>query len=417
MRAESRNGASEGSARGSPGWGRFAVAAGVLGLLAAVIAWQAAAAAAGVLKVRFGGDQAETRMVIELDSATSARVLADGDGDRRLVLRFDKISAAGMDGKGRGLVGAWSLDRSSRLTLDLTRNARIVRRFLLPPSDGVPAYRYVIDLAADGGAAERAPPPQPAPAAQARFGLDQLVEASLRSRPAAEAKPIRLKRVIVIDAGHGGHDPGALGATSREKNVTLAAALALKKRLERNGRYRVVLTRSTDTFVPLETRVQIAREANADLFISLHADSAGDPQTRGATVYTLSEQGTDRAAKRVFSGGSFIDVDLPGRDRSVKQILLDLTQRATKNQSGAFAELLLSSIADDTPLLRRSHRDAGFVVLLAPDVPAVLMEMGFMSSPADEANLNSSSQRARLMDAVGDSIDEYFADQLRYASN
>ena len=357
MRAEVKQGV--GNAR----WRRCAFAVAALGVLAAGIAWQAAAAAAGVLKVRFGGDQVETRMVIELDRSTSANLVSADGGDRRLVLRFDKVSAAGgMDGRGLGLIGAWKLDRGANLTLDLTRNARIKRRFLLPPSAGAPSYRYV------------------------------------------------------IDAGHGGNDPGAIGKTSREKDVTLAAARALKRRLETSGRYRVVMTRDRDAYVPLETRVQIARQANADLFISLHADAAADAQTRGATVYTLSEQGTDRAARRVFSGGSFIDVDLPGRDRAVKQILLDLTQRATKNRSGAFAEMLLSEISDKTTLLRRSHRDAGFVVLLAPDVPAVLMEMGFMSNRDDERGLNDAAHRNGVMNAVGDSIDTYFARQVRYAA-
>ncbi len=393
-------------------WGRCALVIGALSILAAGVAWQAAAAAAGVLKVRFGGDQLETRMVIELDRSTSARLVAGDRGDRRLVLRFDRLSAAGgMDGQGSGLIGAWKLDRGANLTLDLTRDARIKRRFLLPPSQGAPTYRYVIDVVADV-------PLRPAPPVlrPAEHSLDALINASLQTRPAADSNPIALKKVIVIDAGHGGSDPGALGRSSREKDVTLAAARSLKRRLEASGRYRVVMTRDRDAYVPLETRVQIARQSNADLFISLHADAAADAQTRGATVYTLSEQGTDRAARRVFSGGSFIDVDLPGRDRAVKQILLDLTQRATKNRSGAFAEMLLSQISDKTTLLRRSHRDAGFVVLLAPDVPAVLMEMGFMSNLDDERGLNNAAHRTRVMNAVGDSIDAYFARQVRYAA-
>ena len=397
-------------------WGRLAAVGAVLGLLAAGMAWQgaSAAASASALKVRFGGDQAETRVVIELDRATSAELTADGRLDHRMVLRFDHLSGPGrVDGKGRGLVTAWSLDGASRLTLDLTRPARVKRRFLLPPGEGAPTYRYVIDLASEGQAA---PAPVPQPAAAAVKNLDTLIEASLQLRPTAAANPIRLKKVIVIDAGHGGNDPGALGRAGPEKDVTLAAARALKRRLEQSGRYRVVLTRDRDIYVPLEARVQITRQAGADLFISLHADSAADPETRGATVYTLSEQGTDKAARQVFSGGSFIDVDLPGRDRAVKQILLDLTQRATKNQSGAFAEVLLSNISTETTLLGRSHRDAGFVVLLAPDVPAVLLEMGFMSNRDDEAILNDQARRLRLVDAVGDSIDAYFSGQVRYAS-
>jgi N-acetylmuramoyl-L-alanine amidase len=171
----------------------------------------------------------------------------------------------------------------------------------------------------------------------------------------------------------------------------------------------VVLTRQSDVYIPLETRVKIARSANADLFISLHADSGGDPKVRGATVYTLSDHGVDRATRSVFGGG-FIDVELPGRDLSVKQILLDLTQRSTRNRSGAFAETLLEHISTQTPLLRRSHRDAGYMVLLAPDVPAVLLEMGFITSPEDEAQLLDPEHRTKMMSAVGDAIEAYFAE-------
>jgi N-acetylmuramoyl-L-alanine amidase len=231
--------------------------------------------------------------------------------------------------------------------------------------------------------------------------------AAPRATPLKTVPPAR--KVVVIDAGHGGHDPGALGSRSHEKDVTLAAARTLKARLERTGRFKVVLTRDSDVYVPLESRVKIARGANADLFISLHADSGGDPKVRGATVYTLSDHGVDRTARSVFGGG-FINVQLPGKDLSVKQILLDLTQRTTRNRSGAFAETLLEHIGTETPLLRRSHRDAGYMVLLAPDVPAVLLEMGFITSPDDEGQLNDADHRERMMGAVGDAIEAYFAD-------
>jgi N-acetylmuramoyl-L-alanine amidase len=167
------------------------------------------------------------------------------------------------------------------------------------------------------------------------------------------------------------------------------------------------MTRDGDVYIPLEQRVTIARKSGADLFISLHADSGGNPNVRGATVYTLSSHGVDRTAKSVFGGG-FINVQLPGRDLSVKQILLDLTQRHTLNRSGAFAETLLEHISTKTALLQRSHRDAGYMVLLAPDVPAVLLEMGFITNPEDEATLNDREKRERLMDAVGEAIEAYF---------
>jgi len=177
------------------------------------------------------------------------------------------------------------------------------------------------------------------------------------------------------------------------------------------------MTRDSDTYVPLETRVQIARHADADLFISLHSDSGPDATMRGATVYTLSDKGSDKVTRNVMAENDwFINVNMPGRDRSVNQILLDLTQRATRNRSAAFAENLLDHIGGGVQLVRRSHRDAGFVVLLAPDVPAVLLEMGFITNLDDEHLLNDPAKRGRFMGAVAKSIDDYFSEQTRIAA-
>jgi len=369
----------------------------VLTVAAAIVSLGAAApgGASGVVKVRFGGDQQQTRVVLELDRSTRGRLMTDEAGDQ-MVLALPGIGVRdGLDGEGQGLVRSWSVDRAAgaaRVELRLTRQARVVRRFILAPAEGSPNYRYVVDLAAVG------------PVDQAA-----LVQVSARA-------PVKLKKVVVIDAGHGGKDPGALGKRSYEKDITLAAARALKKRLERDGRYRVVLTRSRDEFVPLEERVQIARRADADLFISLHADAGASPDIRGATVYTLSDKGSERVARKVINNDGFMNVSLPGRDRAVNQILLDLTQRATKNSSSAFAEMMVDKIGGETSLVERSRRDAGYVVLLAPDVPAVLLEMGFITSPRDEAGMEDAAHRARLMNAVGDSIDSFFLRQTRTAS-
>ncbi|HEY9217324.1 MAG TPA: N-acetylmuramoyl-L-alanine amidase, partial [Phenylobacterium sp.] len=215
--------------------------------------------------------------------------------------------------------------------------------------------------------------------------------------------------------GHGGKDPGAHGERAIEKDITLSAARALKARLERGGRYEVVLTRGTDVYVPLESRVKIARRADADLFISLHADAGSEADLRGASVYTLSDKASHRSAKFVNTEDWFVRANASG-DAGVRDILLDLTQRATKNRSAAFAEVLLDGIDDHTSLLRRSHREAGLAVLLAPDVPAVLLEMGFLTNVSDEAALRDSARRTRLMNAVGDSIDRYFESQTKLAA-
>lgn len=391
------------------GGGRCApvlMASVLLGVVVAVAlaAGQGRASGGGVTKVRFGGDSRETRIVVELGRSARGRLLS-APGEDSVVLALPGVDVPDdLQGKGLGLVRGWSVEEAAgaaRIELDLAGPAQVKRRFLLPPGDGVAGYRYVIDLAAAPGR----------PAAKAETGARPVLVAA--------AQPVRRpgKRVVVVDAGHGGNDPGASGGETREKMVTLAAARALKSRLERTGRYSVVLTREADVYIPLEARVGVARRAGADLFISLHADAGPDRVVRGASVYTLSEKGSDRAARKVMNRDDwFRDVSLPGRDPAVNRILLDLTQRATKNRSAAFARTLLERIDGRAALLQRSHRDAGFVVLLAPDVPAVLLEMGFITNPQDERLLNDPEGRARLMDGVAEAVDDYFEAEARPVS-
>ena len=350
-----------------------------------------------VLRVRFGGDAQRTRVVIDLEASTRGTVV-DAGGNGQLVVDLANIRAGrGQSGQGMGLVRAYRVAQSgsrSRVELALSGGVEVERRFLLSPGDGVDHYRYVIDLKATGGpSAAPVPPPQ-------------------RSAPVASTRSRRgdQRPLIVIDPGHGGRDPGASGQQSRESAVTLAAGLALKAELERTGRYRVIMTRQTDVYVGLPRRVEIARQAGADLFISLHADAGGDPATRGASVYTLSEQGAGRAV-REFTGRDdwHRELHLPGQDPSVDRILLDMTQRSTQNRSAWLARSLLGEIErGGHPMLRRSHRDAGLAVLLAPDVPAVLLEMGFVTNPEDERILMDERRRRELMRGVVRGIDDYF---------
>lgn len=342
-----------------------------------------------VMRVRFGGDAERTRVVVDLDRTSRGQVIQSGD-DGRVVLALSGVQPPrGMSGQGLGLVRGYRVAGSgaaARVELDLASSAEIERRFILPPGDGVTHYRYVVDLKATG----RAPTARPA-------------NRSAAPRPAE-------RPLVVIDAGHGGRDPGARGAHVNESEITLAAALALKQELERSGRYRVRLVRDSNTYVDLYRRVAIARQAGADLFISLHADAGSDPATRGASVYTLSEQGAGRAVREFTRGDNWHrNLNLPGRDPSVDRILLDMTQRATQNRSAVLARTLLTELeGSNHPMLRRSHRDAGLAVLLAPDVPAVLLEMGFITNPEDERLLNDARQRRRLMRAVAEGIDRYF---------
>lgn len=392
--------------------------------MALVVGLGAAAAPAktqpGLVKVRFGGDSNETRVVVELSRSATAKLVSSGD---MIVFDLPRIGLGDeREGRGQGLVKAWAADGtpgSARLKLELTRPAKVERRFLLAPSDGAANYRYVIDLRADGAPAKTAKPVEPAQAAP-KVSLGPMI-ASV-NKPKVEPvkfapKPLNLKKVIVVDAGHGGHDPGALGENVQEKAVTLAAAKALKAKLEANGRYKVVLTRGDDTFIPLDSRVQMARRAGADLFISLHADSGGNPATRGASVYTLSDKGTERVQRTLAAGDrGLFRVNAPGANLAVSQILLDLTQRATRNKSTSFAQMLMGRVSDEVPMLERSHRDANYKVLLAPDVPAVLLEMGFITNAQDEAFLSNAAKRERLAGAIAEAIDAYFSEETKLAS-
>jgi N-acetylmuramoyl-L-alanine amidase len=381
----------------------------------------------GVIKVRLGGDKAETRVVIDLSQSVSAKVDEANGAARQFVLFLPTVGASGvLQGEGRGLVRSWKIDNTSRggrLALRLDRPGVIRRRFLLPPTDTVSAYRYVIDIDADPGQGAPAVettsvltiPAEPAePAATAPTAVVTAAPVTMAPAPAPRAR--HSVKVVVIDAGHGGQDPGAQSATHEEKNITLPAARALAARLERDGHYKVVMTRSSDVYVPLEQRVQIARRAGADLFISLHADSGSDAAIHGASVYTLSDQAGGRVTQVLDRHEWFSRMAAREGDPAVGQILLDLTQRSTRNRSSVFAQMLVDRIAERVDVLPRSHRDAGYFVLLAPDVPAVLLEMGFISSPQDEKRLVDPAQRGRLMDAVSGAIDAYFAAQTRLAA-
>jgi len=223
--------------------------------------------------------------------------------------------------------------------------------------------------------------------------------------------------LIYIDPGHGGDDPGTVGHNGvYEKDVTIAVAKELQRQLVESGRYRVKLTRETDRFVALRDRFELARQDHADLFISLHADSNPFYDARGATVYTLSETASDAEAEAMAAKENKSDlidgVDLSNQNKAVTSILIDLAQRETKNRSAAFAELLVHDMAQVTLMLRHSHRFAGFAVLKAPDIPSVLIELGYLSDPQDEALLLSPAHRANLARAMLNAIDGYFSTEM-----
>lgn len=235
-----------------------------------------------------------------------------------------------------------------------------------------------------------------------------------RSLAAAPDRRRAALPLVVIDPGHGGRDPGAIGARgTQEKRITLAAALELRRQLLAAGRCRVVLTRTRDVFIPLGARVETARRREAALFLSLHADSA--PGARGASVYTLSETASDSLsaalAKRENRADRAGGLRLPSVSPEVGRILASLIRHETKAGSEHVARLVVGALEGQVRLLPNTHRRAGFVVLKAPDVPAALVEMGFLSHPQDEAALNRAPHRAKLARALAAAVHDFLATQ------
>lgn len=224
--------------------------------------------------------------------------------------------------------------------------------------------------------------------------------------------------LVVIDAGHGGHDPGAISphGGQREKVITLAIAKKIRNKMAATGRIRVALTREDDKFLVLQDRFGIARKLGADLFISIHADAAGSEQANGATVYTLSEVASDREAQRLASRENKADIingiNLGGADDNVSSILIDLTQRETMNISADFAKIFLREAKPNMRLRSHSHRFASFVVLKAPDTPSILLETGYLTNEQDVKFLSTAAGQSRIADSVTKAAQAHFARKI-----
>lgn len=406
-----------------------------LGLLFLIGGAAAAVAKPAITDARLGVEPGLTRVVISLTQRSDFRVFTLAD-PYRVVIDMSEVDwkvPSGTKLQGQGLVAGmrYGLFKAgtSRVVLDLMEPSEVARAEFVPPDKGEP-LRLLIDLrpipdtqfraqlktttAAYSALAAIAPATKPAKTPSGAGGTGAgggALGGAAAKQPVEEPK--RGKPLIVIDPGHGGIDPGAVGATINEKQLTLAVAKALKKELEDTGKFRVLLTRTTDVYIPLRDRFGLAREKGADLFISLHADSHNNPLTRGASVYTLSEKASDAESEALAAKENKSDiiagVDLSKQSNVVSNILIDLAQRDTKNMSTRFASLLVRELKEQTMLLGNTHRYAGFAVLKAPDVPSVLVEMGYISSSKDEALLSSSSHQQRLARAVRQAVENYFS--------
>jgi N-acetylmuramoyl-L-alanine amidase len=363
---------------------------------------------------RVGGDESQTRFVVDLSRKIDLHVFTLADPYRIVVdipqITFRLPPKAGESG--RGLIKAFRfglvMPGGSRIVIDLLKPARVDKAFVVDAADGTPA-RLVLELAATdrdnflrkivldqrSGHAQAPPPLEPQPSS-------------------GDTRP-----VIVLDPGHGGIDTGTKGPNGQmEKDIVLDFAKRLREKIESAGKYRALLTRSDDSFVPLAERVRFAREAGAALLISIHADSLprreGDAQ--GATVYTLSETATDPAAARLAEQENRADViagvDLKEQPDDVADILIDLAQRETKTFSVQFAGKLIATLKQTARLHKEPIKSAGFRVLRAPDVPSVLVELGYVSNKDDLQSLSSDSWRDRTANAMAAAIDGFFSAHL-----
>jgi N-acetylmuramoyl-L-alanine amidase len=376
---------------------------------------------------RLAGDARQTRFVLDLDKTIQFRAFALADPYRVVVdiPQVDFRLAAGIGSAGRGLVKVfrYGLVRpgGSRIVFDLTGPARIANSYVLEAANGQPP-RLVLEFEqvdrttfVQSLAAESRPELRPAIADTAAAAP---AEAPAAPKPAV---PADLRPVVVIDPGHGGIDNGTQAGGPNEKELVLGFGLALRDRIEKSGKYRVVMTRTDDTFIPLADRVRIARNQSAALFVSIHADALprreGDAQ--GATIYTLSDRASDAEAERLAEAENKADaiggVNLTEEPTEVADILIDLAQRETRTFSNRFARLLMGEMKSTVRMHKHPLKSAGFKVLKAPDVPSVLIELGYVSNKGDLEHLVSENWRSRTVGSMAQAIDVFFAKRLATA--
>jgi N-acetylmuramoyl-L-alanine amidase len=368
-----------------------------------------------VFAARIAGDDARTRIVLDFDRAPTIETRYIANPDRIVIdLPATAFAFAEADLKATGLfsdIRYGSMDAASaRLVLTAARPARLAAADIMPNEDGN-GFRLVLD-------AELVPEQEFAALVSGQaWAPTQSDSATTATVPIAAAAADEF--VIAIDAGHGGIDAGATGASTKtsEKDITLAFAKIFNEKLKGLPGIRAVMTRDTDKFLSLSERVLIARQKGADLLISLHADTLRQADIRGATIYTISDKASDHMAAQLAERENFSDtiggVELPTEtEPEVGDILLDLTRRETQAFSIAMAQSVVGSFQGQISLINNPHRHAGFRVLQAPDVPSVLLELGFLSNKDDEKLLLDPVWRERVADLLVEAIKNYRQPQL-----
>jgi N-acetylmuramoyl-L-alanine amidase len=379
---------------------------------------------------RLAGDAKQTRFILDLDKTIPFRAFTLAD-PYRVVVDIPQVTfqlSSGTGNAGGGLVKAFRyglvMPGGSRIVFDLTGPAKIANSYMLEAANGQPP-RLVLELEQVDRtnfvqllSPENRPELKPT-IAEAKAAV-VVPDAAAAAKP---AEPSDTRPLIVIDPGHGGIDNGTQSGGEMEKNLVLGFGLALRDRIEKSGKYRVVMTRTDDTFIPLNDRVKIARNQSAALFVSIHADALprheGDAQ--GATIYTLSDKASDAEAERLAEAENKADaiggVNLTDEPTEVADILIDLAQRETRTFSNRFARLLMDEMKTTVRMHKHPLKSAGFRVLKAPDVPSVLVELGYVSNRGDLEHLVSENWRTKTVGSMAQAIDAFFAKRLATAGS
>ncbi len=380
-----------------------------------------AQAAVDIQNMRIGNQSDGARVVFDMDKSIDYRVFLL-DEPQRVVVDLEDADIKQLYTKiSNQVVKQTRVGRMSgndkRVVLELSRPAVVKKAFLIPPQSGQ-NWRLVVDLAmTDAKNFHNKIGNKYMLTNNKQFSPDAVSfeDKTLEKTTEKADSKVNRKRIIVLDPGHGGKDPGAIGAYSKtyEKNITLAMGKELKQVLQNKG-YVVYLTRENDIFIPLRQRIKIAQNYKADLFMSIHADSARNRSATGLSIYTLSDTASDQEAAALAERENKADIiggiDLGGNTKEVNDILISLSQNDTRNKSSKYATYLVQEMAKSVKLVKNTHRFAGFAVLKAPDIPAALLEMGYLSNRTEEANLRTPAYRRKLADAVARAVDKYFTD-------
>ncbi|MBR1825321.1 MAG: N-acetylmuramoyl-L-alanine amidase [Alphaproteobacteria bacterium] len=379
-----------------------------------------------IYNMRLGNQPDGARVVFDMNGKVNYRVFLL-DSPKRVVVDLDDSDIEKLQTRASNQVVSGARlgkleGNDKRVVMDLSQPAVVKKTFVMAPQEGQ-NWRLVIDLMSTSAENFRAQLSDK----YTQKGEQKITQAPIKSEkaPAVKETPVATtfvpaarsgrKRIIVLDPGHGGKDPGAIGSYAKtyEKNVTLAMGKELQAILQNKG-YAVYLTRDNDIFIPLRQRIKIAQQRKADLFMSIHADSAQNRNATGLSVYTLSDTASDQEAAALAERENKADIiggiDLGGNTKEVNDILISLSQTDTRNKSSKYATYLVQEMSKSVKLVRNTHRFAGFAVLKAPDVPAALLEMGYLSNRTEEANLKTPAYRKKLAEATARAIDRYFKD-------